>query len=70
MISQVGVKEPGRYIGQVKEFDPINGEFRAMERGVYLVTANVHLELTTQEPTELTPKAVSIAMCIDGDSNE
>ena len=67
------INEPGRYIGDVDEFDPINGELRAKESGVYLITATVHLQLAADEPTEPTkqaPEEVSIAICIDGDSNE
>lgn len=45
--------EPGHYIGDVEDLDPINGVFTVKREGLFLVTASVQLI----KAPEVTPKA-------------
>ncbi len=50
--------EPGHYLGNVKDLDPINGRFTAKEGGVFLITASIQLSTSTASsvPTTKTPE--------------
>lgn len=71
-----GGLEPGQYLGNVQDLDPINGVFTAKTEGVFLVTASVQLMNTLIETptaveasTEAMIQEVRVAVCINPTSD-